>query len=747
MASGGHLITCSRCGRHFPVTLWKMHAHNPEQMHCTDARCRERAVGYCADAPFQLGLGPLCQTHLMEHRRLGHDVRFVDGGACGVCNGRGEIASQAADAETPGGRWVRCLQCQGSGYVDEETLDRGRRSAAEREQARREEIREHTRQEHAQREHAQREHAQREQAQREQPPRDTEEDMPIQDRDYYRERWRRGGSSGGEQAQREQARREQAQQEQAQREQAQQEQAQREQAQREQAQREQAQREQAQREQAQRAQAQREQARQGHALPEDAALEHARHVQTQQARQEQARQEQAQRGKARRRGCCWFIAGVILAALIAGGAYYYWTTLQEADAPAPPTDAAALTVTPTQTPTPTPTPVLPAAAAPTPTPTQIPCADPTPTSAPTATATATPPAATPTPEWPPAPLSDAWREWALGWSSQQVDAALAQSNLVLKEGLDDLEGLPLSVACPRVAAFEVQLEVAEYLVDVHRLQRESVPGQRAAITWRLWLRVQRELLGQAVSSHAPVAECRSLLATPTPTPSPTAPPVPTPTPSATPSAPLPPCPPATATPRPTATPTATPRPRPTATPTPRATATPTPQPQSSGQKLTPSEIQELQRYAVELVNKNRAAHGLSPVTLGMNEAAQLHAEDMIEHGYGGHWWVDGRDPTQVYSETGGTSYAQENTNVWECSFPTNCRLAPPRDAVVRLQQTLMGSPGHRRNILDPAHQTLNIGIAYNGWRYTFAQIFSGGAAEADAPLSLSSSGGTYTLAR
>ena len=223
-------------------------------------------------------------------------------------------------------------------------------------------------------------------------------------------------------------------------------------------------------------------------------------------------------GASRGRGWCRFIAGVILTALIAGGAYY-WTTLQEAGAPPPPTDAAAPTVTPTQTPTPTP--VLPAAAAPTPTPTQIPCADPTPTSAPVATATATPPAATPTPEWPPAPLSDAWREWALGWSSQQVDAALARSNLVLEEGLNDLEGLPLSVACPRVAAFEVQLEVAEYLVDVHRLQRESVPGQRAAITWRLWLRVQRELLGQAISSHAPVAECRSLLATPTPAPTPT----------------------------------------------------------------------------------------------------------------------------------------------------------------------------------------------------------------------------------
>ncbi len=431
------------------------------------------------------------------------------------------------------------------------------------------------------------------------------------------------------------------------------------------------------------------------------------------------------------RGCCWFIAGVILTALIAGGAYY-WTTLREADAPAPPTDAAAPTATPTQTPTPlsTPTPAS--------TPVPVPCADPTPTPAPVATATATPPAATPTPEWPPAPLSDAWREWALGWSTQQINAALAKSNLVFEEGLNDLEGLPLSVACPRVAAFKMQLEIATYLVDVHRMQLESVPGDRSAISWRIWLWVQDDLLGEAILSHAPVAECRSLLATPTPVPTPT--PASTPTPSASPSAPLPPCPPATPTPRPTATPTATPRPRPTATPTPRPTSTATPQPQSSGQQLTPSEIQELQRYAVELVNKDRAAHGLSPVTLGMNEAAQLHAEDMIEHGYKGHWWADGRDPTQVYSETGGTSYVQENTNVWGCGSLTNCQLAPPRDAVVHLQQTLMGSPAHRRTVLDPMHQTLSIGIAYDGRRYTFAQHFGGGAAEVDAPLSLSPSG-------
>ncbi len=38
----------------------------------------------------------------------------------------------------------------------------------------------------------------------------------------------------------------------------------------------------------------------------------------------------------------------------------------------------------------------------------------------------------------------------------------------------------------------------------------------------------------------------------------------------------------------------------------------------------------------------------------------MHAYDMLEHSYLGHWWVDGRKPYMVYTQTGGTSYAGEN---------------------------------------------------------------------------------------
>lgn len=448
-------------------------------------------------------------------------------------------------------------------------------------------------------------------------------------------------------------------------------------------------------------------------------------------------------------GCCW-LALLLLIAVIGGGYYWYsqYGLPVEFEFLPTPTPMHQAVQEGASMPTPTPAP-----AAPTSTP--YPCADPTPTpevpgATPTPALLATPiPGATPTPAWEaPEPLSDEWRERASGWSRQQVDAALAESFAVFDTGLDDLDSLQPVDACRRVAVFEVHLETAEFLVDAHRLEREPVPGQgAAALSWMIWLRHQRGLFTEAVRNHAPVAECRSLLAPPTPTPTP-APAAPTATPTLGPptSTPLPPCPTATPTPTATATPppTATPRPAPTATPTlrPRPTATSTPQ--IGEQRLSASEVQELRLLALELVNKDRAGHGLRPVTLGSNPAAQLHAEDMLEHNYSGHWWVDGRDPTQVYSETGGTSYAQENTADWGCVSLTNCRLAPPRDAIVRLQQSLMGSPGHRRNILDPAHQTLNIGIAYDGKRYTLAQLFGGGAAEADDRPSLSL-GGAFAL--
>ena len=139
--------------------------------------------------------------------------------------------------------------------------------------------------------------------------------------------------------------------------------------------------------------------------------------------------------------------------------------------------------------------------------------------------------------------------------------------------------------------------------------------------------------------------------------------------------------------------------------------------------------------------------------MGSNVAAQMHAEDMLDHDYFGHWWADGRKPYMVYSQTGGTSYASENaaTSGWTdrewraegCDgFLVNCVTPNARESIRRHQWGMMYDDshadwGHRDNILGESHRAVSIGIASNGRRVTFVQHFEGGAALAHGPPEIS----------
>ncbi len=219
----------------------------------------------------------------------------------------------------------------------------------------------------------------------------------------------------------------------------------------------------------------------------------------------------------------------------------------------------------------------------------------------------------------------------------------------------------------------------------------------------------------------------------------------------------------TPTPRPNVTPESTPTPRPatmlvllaSATPRPTFTprAAPTPAPRSG---ISDERLDSLRNLALQLINRDRADHGLPPVVLGTNPAAQLHAEDMLAHDYQGHWWVDGRKPYMVYTQTGGTSYAAENAassgwtdREWRAkncgSLLVRCTVSSPTAAITELQRLMMYDDahadwGHRDNILGESHRAVNIGIASNGRRTTFIQHFEGGAIEADGPPVLNSNG-------
>ena len=103
--------------------FWRAHVHSPGHAQCGESGCDRMAAGFAIR-----GMSPLCGAHLVQRRRRGHEIRFVDGGICNLCGGYGQLElPDPAVGQPPGNRWERCSLCRGSGYLDEEVLDFERR--------------------------------------------------------------------------------------------------------------------------------------------------------------------------------------------------------------------------------------------------------------------------------------------------------------------------------------------------------------------------------------------------------------------------------------------------------------------------------------------------------------------------------------------------------------------------------------------------------------------------------------------
>jgi len=131
---------------------------------------------------------------------------------------------------------------------------------------------------------------------------------------------------------------------------------------------------------------------------------------------------------------------------------------------------------------------------------------------------------------------------------------------------------------------------------------------------------------------------------------------------------------------------------------------------------------DLRFHLLYLINQDRAANGLSPVTLGDNPAAQKHAEEMLEHSYLSHWGLDGLKPYMRYTLAGGVNYEAENASGIERALGPEGLYGriSPKEELFETQQGWMESEGHRVNILNPWHKKVSLGIACN--RITCAAI-------------------------
>ncbi|MEP3698263.1 MAG: CAP domain-containing protein, partial [Marinomonas sp.] len=112
-----------------------------------------------------------------------------------------------------------------------------------------------------------------------------------------------------------------------------------------------------------------------------------------------------------------------------------------------------------------------------------------------------------------------------------------------------------------------------------------------------------------------------------------------------------------------------------------------------------------------LINDERAAAGLEPLRLItlLNDAAETHSAWMLETNQFSHSGDAGSSPSERMEEAGypfeGASLALENIG-WQSAHGEEGFV----DDVAQVHASLMNSPGHRANILNPDARDIGIGI-------------------------------------
>ncbi len=134
-------------------------------------------------------------------------------------------------------------------------------------------------------------------------------------------------------------------------------------------------------------------------------------------------------------------------------------------------------------------------------------------------------------------------------------------------------------------------------------------------------------------------------------------------------------------------------------------------------------LQESRQLMLDLINEERVRHGLKPVSMGSNAAAQAHADSMLARCTAAHWGSDGLKPYMRYSLAGGYQHNAENVSGLGYCVGFGYVSENPGEGVREAMQGLMTSPGHRDNILDPNHAFVNIGVANDGYNTMVVQHF------------------------
>lgn len=175
---------------------------------------------------------------------------------------------------------------------------------------------------------------------------------------------------------------------------------------------------------------------------------------------------------------------------------------------------------------------------------------------------------------------------------------------------------------------------------------------------------------------------------------------------------------------------------------------------SNGTVSYPANYVTLVSYALNIINTNRTNFGLHNVTLSEVPSGQQHADSMLSYGYFSHWDTAGCKPYMRYMAFGGTGYVEENIayEYQSCNPLSGCPFTSAsgvEKAINTLEWQMIYNDskccqnGHAKNILNPYHTSVSIGISYNSTTVFFVEDFENYNMSLSIPYS--SSVGTITF--
>lgn len=156
-----------------------------------------------------------------------------------------------------------------------------------------------------------------------------------------------------------------------------------------------------------------------------------------------------------------------------------------------------------------------------------------------------------------------------------------------------------------------------------------------------------------------------------------------------------------------------------------------------------SKASALEQLMLDLINTERDARGLDPLALELrlNDASEDHSEWILATDTFSHTGAEGSNPGDRMSDAG---FVFSGSWGWGENIALQSERGAPglADDVENLHNSLMNSPGHRANILNPNYEVIGIGIErgeYKGWDgVVVTQTF----ARTDAPIQLDQNDGS-----